>query len=83
MNSFKMDQTLVPSYSQFKSDKCNKDWTLISRSQMPSKSKEEHLHPVYMSEEDVNRLLQSGHIIFGQGKLRYKEPSAKANKRSR
>lgn len=73
-----MDQTLIPNYSQFKSDKSNRDWTIVSRSQAASKSKPKaKLHPVYMSEDDVNRLLRSGYITFGQGKLRYREPSWK------
>lgn len=75
IDAFGMDQTLLPTYSQFKHAKSNKDWTIISRSQLSSKTT--RLNPVYMSDDDVNRLMQSGHIIFGEGKLRYKEPSAK------
>lgn len=41
---------------------------------LPSSSHTNFTHPVYMSEDDVNRLIKSGHIRFIQGKLHYEQP---------
>lgn len=71
------DSTNFPSRSQIERIENNMSWTLISQisnqvPQTPSVSNGDNLHPVYMSEEDINRLIQSGQIIFTGGRLHYK-----------
>lgn len=37
----------------------------------PLLSKDEFVHPIYMLEDDVIRLIQSGHIFFTEERLHY------------
>lgn len=54
-------------------------WSLLAQASnqvpnnTPSVSKEAFIHPVYMREEDVNRLIRNGHIFFTDGRLQYRE----------
>lgn len=78
----------IPSYEKFKSDKksCKSrtksqlgdvSGPLLAQASSqvpntPSLSNGAFIHPVYMRDEDVNRLIQSGHIFFIDGRLHYK-----------
>lgn len=73
------DQTLVPTYSQFKQEKITTT-PLQPRPRMkmppvrattPSISNGDYLHQVCMREDDFNMLTRSGHIFFLKGKPHY------------
>lgn len=75
-NVIQMEQTLVPTYSQFKQEKIPTT-PLLPRSRIkmstsntttPSKTNLEYIHQVYMREDDFNVLTRTGNIFFYQGR---------------